>query len=467
MKKYHYLLSLLIILLHLTSDAQNWSFFNPSDTIFFQKKDLNSTFYKDGANVSVYNTQHTLLSSGWSQYDLNKMLTKTDSFAIQTNCNPDSGRVYEYGDNIFGHALKIKADSCFLIFENAQYLIYAKANNAYQWGDSTGLKVDSITIEYKDLNSEFVLDTDSLKQFWFSDGNKVTLSKKYGLVNGQFKNLSFKIAGIHNEGIGLNQHYSDDIYHYNVGDEFRCFSRHYEGGGPNSGTLETQTKILSKTISDDQEYYKYVMKVFGKDPLHGFFTRYDNIQIEIKNNVKISYLPGQIIPILENANKTGVFVLKKDGFSIGTTNENDFIGCSDHIDSNHLERKSNYLSYISFSKNSGKSSEIIESFDPNYQGGQIVNYLSFSCYKVTSVNEIDATKKVHFFPNPASTLLNLNVQSTQKEVELSLVSITGKTIIEVPKNTMELDVSNLPRGLYILVIQERGKPTSFEKVILE
>jgi extracellular elastinolytic metalloproteinase len=91
----------------------------------------------------------------------------------------------------------------------------------------------------------------------------------------------------------------------------------------------------------------------------------------------------------------------------------------------------------------------------------------------TSTQEIDANTQVTVFPNPASDLINVSLQSTEKEdIVVSLMTMDGREVeqrfaaLNADQQLLTLDVRNLPSGFYLVKITN-GTSTVIEKVVVE
>ncbi|HWB61938.1 MAG TPA: T9SS type A sorting domain-containing protein [Chitinophagales bacterium] len=81
----------------------------------------------------------------------------------------------------------------------------------------------------------------------------------------------------------------------------------------------------------------------------------------------------------------------------------------------------------------------------------------------TDNNAAQIGDKIEVYPNPATNVINLNLGVTNAEV--SMFNILGQNVKQIKAETAEtsLDISNLPKGNYLLVIKtETG---SFNKVV--
>lgn len=94
-------------------------------------------------------------------------------------------------------------------------------------------------------------------------------------------------------------------------------------------------------------------------------------------------------------------------------------------------------------------------------------YWHFVLEKQTSTNVEEPQQQLFsFFPNPANDLIQVN--SEQVNDELILRDLTGRIIMNIqqPSQTEMLDVSNLPSGMYLLMIRS-GEVISVEKLSIQ
>lgn len=56
------------------------------------------------------------------------------------------------------------------------------------------------------------------------------------------------------------------------------------------------------------------------------------------------------------------------------------------------------------------------------------------------------------YPNPASTIINIKLYGARKDAQVFITDLAGKTLLQetVTSNEMKIDISNLPKGMYIL-----------------
>lgn len=87
--------------------------------------------------------------------------------------------------------------------------------------------------------------------------------------------------------------------------------------------------------------------------------------------------------------------------------------------------------------------------------GNGVNYWNgVNC--TTSIDEVNGNEKLIIHPNPAKDVLNVAIASNVTVLSYRLVNILGEVVIESNQNysneKLLLDVSNFPKGQYILVV---------------
>tara|TARA_S200000501_G_C20700244_1_gene689181 strand:- start:123 stop:800 length:678 start_codon:yes stop_codon:yes gene_type:complete len=80
-----------------------------------------------------------------------------------------------------------------------------------------------------------------------------------------------------------------------------------------------------------------------------------------------------------------------------------------------------------------------------------------------SIETVDGEMSISVFPNPTSSILNINFEG---ELKLSIFNMLGQQLLET--NDKQIDVSGFERGTYILIVQnlESNNITNF-KIIKE
>lgn len=100
-----------------------------------------------------------------------------------------------------------------------------------------------------------------------------------------------------------------------------------------------------------------------------------------------------------------------------------------------------------------------DSLDCNY-GPAIVNYIGISEYSL--MNNLNA------YPNPASTNVTFEFGNVNEAVNISLIDLTGKTVMNTCTNQNKITLSrgDLPAGMYLVRIKV-GNQVSTSKLIFE
>ena len=90
----------------------------------------------------------------------------------------------------------------------------------------------------------------------------------------------------------------------------------------------------------------------------------------------------------------------------------------------------------------------------NYRFGQLIDYCEgdeHNCNIVSSTNETEiAESEVNLYPNPTSKYLYFGTK--RSIIEMALINLNADVLIRV-KNEMQMDLNNVPEGVYICRIK--------------
>lgn len=89
----------------------------------------------------------------------------------------------------------------------------------------------------------------------------------------------------------------------------------------------------------------------------------------------------------------------------------------------------------------------------------------FSNIKVIQL-ENNISAKVNVYPNPATTSITIKSDQQSTKSTYRLLNIDGKLIHEGNVFQSNVDVSNLPRGIYFLSILEDGEIIETKSIVL-
>lgn len=93
------------------------------------------------------------------------------------------------------------------------------------------------------------------------------------------------------------------------------------------------------------------------------------------------------------------------------------------------------------------------------------------CGLIVSVTDHQLSyNQIKIYPNPATSVLNIKLRTTETSGEISLFSIYGQELMQIKaernKDEYSLDISDLPAGNYILTYDQEGVVLDTEKIIV-
>lgn len=110
-------------------------------------------------------------------------------------------------------------------------------------------------------------------------------------------------------------------------------------------------------------------------------------------------------------------------------------------------------------------------FGYNYYRIHQVDYAGVSDYSPTKVVEFDKASQVKVYPNPATTVLQLELPTAGVDYTIRVVDALGRVLINTTRsglnNRQQLDVSNLAAGTYILQVETTTGIIDHQKIIIK
>lgn len=89
---------------------------------------------------------------------------------------------------------------------------------------------------------------------------------------------------------------------------------------------------------------------------------------------------------------------------------------------------------------------------------------------ITGINNVEKVEgNVSVYPNPASTFVNVKLQSQSGDATVAVYNAIGQMVIEpsvISTDNSKINVSNLPKGVYIVKVVN-GTETSNTKIVIE
>ncbi|MFZ4547829.1 MAG: C10 family peptidase [Bacteroidales bacterium] len=151
-----------------------------------------------------------------------------------------------------------------------------------------------------------------------------------------------------------------------------------------------------------------------------------------------------------------------------TAGEGDFIAIYNNLTHELYTKLYGQTNPGTLNFNTGKLMLIFKTDQYNTAPGWNINYTSS---ELTGISDPINAIKFSVYPNPAQNQISLNLNSKGEECVIQLISTNGTVVFqEVLGSTVatyvdKIDVSNIPRGLYILKVSS-GNGTNFKRVVL-
>lgn len=96
-----------------------------------------------------------------------------------------------------------------------------------------------------------------------------------------------------------------------------------------------------------------------------------------------------------------------------------------------------------------------------------IDSIDINLCKLANTNEISPNIKAEIFPNPSSNKVTISFDDQEKTVT-SLLDISGNVIYtEVAQFLLNIDVSSLPNGVYIIKLERIGLSPIFERIVVK
>jgi len=100
----------------------------------------------------------------------------------------------------------------------------------------------------------------------------------------------------------------------------------------------------------------------------------------------------------------------------------------------------------------------------------MLSYVETSTYNyeevVLGINNIEKqNENISVYPNPTNNILNIEVQENSKPLQVTLYNTLGKEVMRTNLSSSQINIANLPQGLYLLNISSNGKILNTEKIV--
>lgn len=128
----------------------------------------------------------------------------------------------------------------------------------------------------------------------------------------------------------------------------------------------------------------------------------------------------------------------------------------DSLDNNNITF---YFVSLAANGNGGKTGDnvLINTFNAVLQEPEVIDTNT-----VDIVPAFFAEKTIHIYPTPANNTLSVNLPANSNKGQITLYDLRGAAIlsIDLPTPTTSVDITQLPKGIYIAKIQANGKTWS-------
>jgi hypothetical protein len=98
--------------------------------------------------------------------------------------------------------------------------------------------------------------------------------------------------------------------------------------------------------------------------------------------------------------------------------------------------------------------------------------ISYTSSELTGISDPNNAIKFSVYPNPAKNQIALNLTSKGEECTIQIITTKGVVMYQevlkpnIGSNIDKIDVSNLPRGLYVLKVASKNG-TSIQRIVLD
>jgi hypothetical protein len=468
-------LPIFLVLMTFQMSAQNYRTANTARTNYYEQtigwQTVNIPFKAD--NFNVQNNGDTLI------YFLEILDNNyNNQFCTDTAATPWQGE----------KAL-LKADGTDIYYNenNAEITIKTQANVGETWLLFDGnIKIEATLSQIATQNIFGVMDSvktltlqvfDSLNSpiSHLLNGENYQISENFGFVSApDFYHFPSEtrhdLKGIQNLKLGIYNITRNDVYNFDVGDEFHIeegsmFSKHYY-----------KVIILSKQLDANNNWaytYDIVRHVFREDTGDSITT------VEITSGI----IPQQLIPQSVTDLSPLPFTFYQDNSGIGGYNWIEKSNMNNRIqkikDSAFWMNDNNCWSYgfllVSFLDTyieglGGPYSDIptgngvTASLEYYKKGNEIYGTpINFDLIMPTKT-VINESQNLKIYPNPATDFLNIELENQSKfDYNILIINNLGQTVQQdiLTQNVQQIEIQYLPKGIYTLQI--RNEETVFVK----
>ncbi|TZF96035.1 T9SS type A sorting domain-containing protein [Chryseobacterium panacisoli] len=101
----------------------------------------------------------------------------------------------------------------------------------------------------------------------------------------------------------------------------------------------------------------------------------------------------------------------------------------------------------------------------DYSYGVVVDNLKITSGPVLAASEVSHSDNIEIYPNPAGDNIHIKLDSRNKVEKVSVVDMSGKLIKTFDKESDTYDLSDMPKGAYIIMITNNNKEVLKKKIV--
>ncbi|WP_347216723.1 T9SS type A sorting domain-containing protein [Chryseobacterium sp.] len=101
----------------------------------------------------------------------------------------------------------------------------------------------------------------------------------------------------------------------------------------------------------------------------------------------------------------------------------------------------------------------------DYSYGVVVDNLTITNGTVLAASEVSHSENVEIYPNPVKDNIHIKFDSRNKAAKVNLVDMSGKLVKTFDKELDSYDLSDIPKGAYIIIITNNNREVIKKKII--
>lgn len=204
------------------------------------------------------------------------------------------------------------------------------------------------------------------------------------------------------------------------------------------------------TINNNQFLVKYNENLEYLSAMATEFGNVEEVELDAQNNI---YMAGYCLICSGNINGPGAFVYKMNPnfvFQDYYKTSNLAYGYAFKLTNNKIYLGGDFFTQIDFDMDPNNNTILTPTL------GSDAFLLSINIESASASLEESSQNLFSVYPNPASS--SVSISNLTSGTQLSLKDISGKTIetIIVNQSTIDLSLTNIPNGMYIIIIENNG-----------